>query len=92
MHKVVLSLGASLLLAVTMGAADAKNHGQGRGNDEARPNWTGTSPPGFSKGNKAWRNSTPPGWTKANGKRRGWNGQTVPPGLYKRKVAPVDGR
>ncbi len=92
MHKVVIAIGAFLVLAATMGAAGAKNNGQNRDNDAVSPSWNGTSPPGFSKGGKTWRSSTPPGWSKGNGKRRGWNDQTVPPGLYKRGNAPVQGR
>ena len=85
MRTTMFALGAALILAATVGAADAKNHQQNRGSDRVAPTWNGTSPPGFSQGNKSWRDSTPPGWAKGKGKRRGWNDQSVPPGLYKRQ-------
>jgi hypothetical protein len=85
MRTTMFALGASLILAATAGAADAKYHQQNRGIDRFAPTWNGTSPPGFSQGNKSWRNATPPGWAKGKGKRRGWNDQSVPPGLYKRR-------
>jgi hypothetical protein len=83
MQKLMITLGASLVLALTMSAADAKK--PDRTNDATPSSWTGTSPPGFAQGNKSWKNSTPPGWTKKQGKRRGWNDQSTPPGLYKRQ-------
>ena len=83
MQKPIFILGAVVAVVFAIGIADAKK--PGRGNDQSSPGWNGTSPPGFSQGDKAWRTSTPPGWAKNRGNKRGWNDQSMPPGLYKRQ-------
>ena len=84
MQKLMITLGASLVLALTMGSAGAKKPSHAADGNPTRS--TSTTPSGFAQGNKSWKNSTPPGWTKTQGKRRGWNDQAMPPGLYKRQA------
>ena len=90
MRNMMIAVGASLVLAATLGAADAKKPGTETG--AAPSTSTGTTPPGFNQGNKTWRASTPPGWAKTHGKKRGWNGQAVPPGQYKKQTTPATSR
>jgi hypothetical protein len=81
MQRTVLAMIAIASLVAATQAALARGPG---GFGGGPPQWQGSSPPGFSKGNKTGWNggSVPPGWSK--GKKKGWNGQTVPPGLYGR--------
>jgi hypothetical protein len=83
MRSLIFVAGAALVVGLSLNAAEAKKGA--RGNDDSPPSWSGTSPPGFSQGDKTWRNGTPPGWSKNRGNKRGWNGQSTPPGLYKRQ-------
>jgi hypothetical protein len=48
------------------------------------PAWSGSHPPGFSRGQKVgWHGkSVPPGWSK--GRKTGWHDSDVPLGLYGR--------
>jgi hypothetical protein len=43
----------------------------------------GKTPPGWKKGHKVWAGTMPPGFASV-GKRKGWHGVKLPPGLAKR--------
>jgi hypothetical protein len=77
-----LILGVAILS--TLMATDAFARGGGGGGMGGGPGFAGSTPPGFSHGQKTgWKGgSVPPGWSK--GKKTGWNGRGLPPGLYGR--------
>lgn len=92
LHKLLALALATIFGALATSALAGERH-QGNGvngaatGPGASSNSTWTTPPGFGEGNKTgWKDEKgvePPGWDHGN--KLGWGGQSLPPGLGRRK-------